>query len=199
MSAPEPARPRARVAEARRNRQRLIEVATQLFAADDAPVPLEAVARGAGVGIGTLYRHFPTREALVEAVYADQVERLHARAEELLGDHAPAPALRLWSRSFLDFAATKHGMTDALRTVISSGRVGHGEMRAHLVRAVSLFLDAGRAAGDLRSDVAAEDVAATLAGILVVAGAPAQRAQAVRMLDLVIDGLRPAVDGAPPA
>lgn len=86
-------------------------------------------------------------------------------------------------------------MIDTLRALMSSGRIEHGRMRAQLIAIVSLFLDAGGAAGDLRSDVGAADVAATLAGVLVVAGAPDQRAQAARMLNLVLDGLRPGAAG----
>lgn len=147
------------------------------------------------MGIGTLYRHFPRRAALVEAVYEDQVERLSASARELLAQHPPAEAFRSWMTVFIDWAATKHEMTDTLRALMSSGRIEHSRMRAQLIAIVSLFLDAGVAAGDLRSDVGAADVAATLAGVLVVAGALDQRAQAARMLNLVLDGLRPGAPG----
>jgi AcrR family transcriptional regulator len=191
MASIEGERPRARIAEARRNRQNLIAAATRAFASEGEQVPLEAIAKDAGVGIGTLYRHFPNREALVEAVYEDSVERLAASANELLAVHSPAEAFRSWMAVFTDWAATKHGMIDTLRALMSSGRVEHGLMRAQLVNIVSLFLSAGAAAGDLRTDVAAEDVAATLAGVLAVAGAPGQRAQAGRMLDIVLNGLRP--------
>lgn len=188
-------RPRARIAEARRNRQNLIAAATRAFASGDEQVPLEAIAKDAGVGIGTLYRHFPKREALVEAVYEDQVERLGASARELLAQHPPAQAFRAWMTVFIDWAATKHGMIDTLRALMSSGRIEHGQMRAQLIAVVSLFLNAGDVAGDLRPDVSAADVAATLAGVLAVAGAPDQRAQAARMLNLVVDGLRPGAVG----
>jgi hypothetical protein len=101
---------------------------------------------------------------------------------------------------FTDWAATKHGMADTLRALMSSGRIESGRMRAQLIEIVSLFLNAGAAAGDLRPDADAADVAAILAGVLVVAGAPGQRAQAARMLNLVLDGLRPgAADDSPQA
>jgi AcrR family transcriptional regulator len=186
-----PAAPSSRK-DVRRNRERLIAAATLAYASGGDRVPLETIAKDAGVGIATLYRHFPTREDLVEAMYRDQVERLRAGAQELLAAYAPADALRRWMDLFADWAATKHGMIDALRAVVFSGRLGMGEMREHLVEVVRLFLDAGAAAGDLRSDVAADDVAASLAGVLAVAGAPEQRAQAMRMFDLLLDGLRPA-------
>jgi AcrR family transcriptional regulator len=154
-------------------------------------VPLDAIARGAGVGIGTLYRHFPTREALVEAVYHDQVGQLRRGADELLSTHSPAEAFRLWMDLFCAWAATKHGMIDALRATIDSGAVGTNEMRAELTAVVRTFLDAGSDTADIRSDVNAADVSALLAGTLAVAGAPEQRDQARRMLDLISDGLRP--------
>jgi AcrR family transcriptional regulator len=184
-------RPRARVAEGRRNRRTLLDVATRAFASGSGTVTLESIARDAGLGIGTLYRHFPTRLALVEAVYEDQIERLEAIAEELLRAQSPALALREWMNSFLDWAATKQGMVDALRVIITSGRVEEGQMRRQLIAIVARFLDAGSRAGDLRSDVDAADVAATLAGVLAVAPHPRQRPQAERMLDLLIEGLRP--------
>ena len=93
-------------------------------------MPPEAIAKDAGVGIGTLYRHFPKREALVEAVYEDQVERLAASARELLADHPPAEAFQSWMTLFIDWAAAKHGMIDTVRALMSSGRVEHGQMRA---------------------------------------------------------------------
>jgi hypothetical protein len=100
---------------------------------------------------------------------------------------------------FADWAVAKHGMVDTLRAVIASGNLEMGEMRAELVAVVRLFLDAGAAAGDLRSDVDAADVAASLAGVMVVAGAPEQREQAARMLDLLMAGLAPSREAKDPA
>jgi AcrR family transcriptional regulator len=154
-------------------------------------VPLEEIAREAGVGIGTLYRHFPTREALVEGVYRDQVDRLRTGADDLLSTHPPARALRLWMDLFAEWAVTKHGMIDTLRATVASGRLESDRMRAELVAIVGTFLDAGAVAGDIRPDADADTVAATLAGILSVAGAAEQREQAARMLELLMDGLRP--------
>ncbi len=190
--------PRARVAEARRNHENLIAVATRVFgSSSQRRVPLEEIAREAGVGIGTLYRHFPTREALVEAVYRDQVDRLRVGAQELLATHPPACALRLWMDLFADWAAAKHGMTDTLRAIISSGRLESEQMREELVAVVRTFLVAGARAGDIRPDADAEAVAGTLAGILSVAGAPDQGDLGSRMLSLLMDGLRPSCATAP--
>lgn len=184
-------RPRARIGEARRNRQKLIAVATDAFATGDGHVTLNAIARLAGVGIGTLYRHFPSREALVEAVYHDQVDRLRSGADDVLATHAPAMAFRLWMDLFVEWAETKHGMIDTLQTAIRSGSMQPGDMRAELTAVVAEFLSAGAEAGDIRSDVEAADVSAALAGILAVSGAPGHRQQTGRMLDLLADGLRP--------
>jgi AcrR family transcriptional regulator len=187
MSTVSPPPPRARVAESRRNRDTLIAVATRAFASSENRVPLEWIAREAGVGIGTLYRHFPTRDALVAAVYRDQVDRLRTSAEDLLATTPPFRALREWMDLFAEWAATKHGIVDSLRTMISSGDLQHGEMRTQLVEVVATFIDAGSIAGDIRSDADPRDVAAILAGILATAGSPEQ---ASRMLDLVAAGLR---------
>jgi hypothetical protein len=115
----------ARPAEAQRNRCRVVEVATKMFASADAQLALEAVAREARVGIGALYCHLPTRERHVETVYRDQLD---ATTRDLLRQHPPAAALRLWTDAFLDWAVTKHGIVDALRTVVSSGRIASNEI-----------------------------------------------------------------------
>lgn len=154
---------------------------------------MRAIARETGVGIGTLYRHFPTRESLVEAVYHDQLVRLVTGAEELLQTVPPAEAMRKWMDRFAIWVATKRGMAETLRTMITSGEIPHAESRVALLGAIRMILDAGRAAGDLRADVSPEDVAASLVGVLMVAGAPNQREQAARLLDLLMDGLRPRV------
>ncbi len=178
-------------ADASRNRETLIAAATRVFAASEDEPSLRAVARDAGVGIGTLYRHFPTRESLVEAIYRDQLQRLSVGARELRDAYPPAEAMRRWMDLFAEWVATKHGMTDTLRAMVDAGEISHVQSRAEIVAAIATILDAGRAAGDLRPDVDAEDVTAGLAGIFTVAGAPGQTAQAGRLLDLLMDGLRP--------
>jgi AcrR family transcriptional regulator len=182
---------RALRADAARNRDTLLWVATRVFASSEAEPSMRAIAREAGVGIGTLYRHFPTRESLVDAVYQDQVKRLILGARELLEQLPPAAAMRRWMDLFADWLATKHGMTGTLLAMIESGEIAHTQTRAELLEAISAILEAGRAAGDLRPDVTAEDVAASLVGIISVAGKPGQHAQATRLLNLFMDGLRP--------
>jgi AcrR family transcriptional regulator len=177
-------------ADAARNRDMLLAAATRAFASADEEPSMRAIAREAGVGIATLYRHFPTRESLVDAVYQDQVKRLTAGARELLGQLPPATALRRWMDLFADWLATKHGMLDTLLAMVESGEIAPAQTRAELLDAITTILDAGRAAGDLRADVTAEDIAASLLGILTVAGRLGNPAQASRLLDLLMDGLR---------
>lgn len=176
-------------ADATRNRDQLLAVATRMFAAADDEPSMRAIAREAGVGIATLYRHFPTRESLVDAVYRDQVARLTTGARELLGELAPAAALRRWTDLFGDWIATKNGMLDTLLAMVEAGEIAHATTRTELLAAITTILDAGRATGDLRSDVTAEDIAASLIGIFTVAPRPGRAAQAGRLCDLLLDGL----------
>ena len=178
-------RPGARQ-DAQRNRQRIVDAATRALATGGAAVKIETIAQEAGVGVGTLYRNFPSRQALVEEVYRSELTRLSATAGELLADHPPAEALRAWMVRYQDFVATKHGMADALRAAIASGAISSRQTREHLDRAVATFLDAGRADGSLRPDVLPADVVASMAGIMLAA---ADTAQAGRMLALLVDGL----------
>ncbi|PPJ33813.1 TetR family transcriptional regulator [Nocardia nova] len=182
---------RTRPTDATRNRDQLLAVATRMFASGESEASLRAIAREAGVGIGTLYRHFPTRESLVDAVYRDQVVRLTAEARELLGRLAPAAAMRQWMDLFGDWIATKNGMLDTLVSIIETGEIAHAQTRTELPAAITMILDVGHAAGDHRSDATAEDIAAMLVGIFTVAPRPAQEAVASRLLDLLMDGLRP--------
>jgi AcrR family transcriptional regulator len=187
---------RTQRADAARNREMVLAAATRAFAAAETEPSMRAIAREAGVGIATLYRHFPTRESLVDAVYHDQVERLTLGARELLGQFGPAEAMRRWMDLFGDWLMTKHGMIDTLLAMTESGEIALAQTRAELLDVITSILDAGSAAGDLRADVSAEDIADALIGIFTVAGKPQQRAQADRLLNLLMDGLRPRPPGA---
>jgi AcrR family transcriptional regulator len=182
--------PRPLRADAQRNRDELLASAVRAFAGNSDDVTLEAIARDAGVGIGTLYRHFPTREALVEAAYRNELERLCASVDDLLSSMEPADALREWMDHFLDYMTTKRGMADALKAVIASGVNPFAESRTRMVDAVATLLAAGRDAGTVRSDVDPADVLTSLSGVGLSAGEPSQRDQAGRLLDLLMDGLR---------
>ncbi|GGO06447.1 TetR/AcrR family transcriptional regulator [Microbispora bryophytorum] len=184
-------------ADARRNRERLLDVAVRAFSQDGPDVTLDAIAKEAGVGIGTLYRHFPTREALIEAAYRNELAKLCDAAAELADTLPPDVAMRAWMDRFVDYLATKRGMADALRAVIASGANPYAHSRDRLIGAIGTLLDAGGAAGTLRREVAAEDVLTGVNGICLAAGEPAQREQAGRLLDLLMDGLRHGAPGAP--
>ncbi|MEV5650288.1 TetR/AcrR family transcriptional regulator [Nocardia sp. NPDC052254] len=174
--------------DAQRNRQRLLDAALTAFTGDSPTVSLESIAKSAGVGIGTLYRHFPSREALVEAVYRSELEQLCDQVGDLLTEQPPDQALRTWLGRYADFVATKRGMAEALREVIASGAVTSAQTRERLSAAIGHIIAAGTPAELLRSDISAQDVTAAMAGATL---AGIDREQIDRLLDLLVDGLRP--------
>jgi AcrR family transcriptional regulator len=187
-------------ADARRNREKLVAVARAAFSAADDTVPLEAIAREAEVGIGTLYRHFPTREALVEAVYAAELDDVTRSAPALLAQFPPETALRAWMDRYAAFVATKRGMLDTLRTGWASGRIATPTTRERITAAIGTILKHGARAGSLRTDVDPEDVTAMLLGVFLSTAASNAPDQTGRLLDLVVDALRPRDEaGDPPA
>jgi AcrR family transcriptional regulator len=178
-------------ADAVRNREQLLTAATKIFMSAGTEPSMRAIAREAGVGIATLYRHFPTMESVVDAVYQDQVVRLTTSARRLLNQTSPAMAIRRWMDLFGDWIATKNGMLETLLAMIESGEITHGQTRLELLTAITTMLEAGHRANDIRHDVTAEEVAASLIGIFTVAPKPQRKALASRLLDLLMDGLRP--------
>lgn len=180
-------RPRA---DAERNRARLLDAARAAFTSGQAAVSLEQVAREADVGIGTLYRHFPTRESLVEALYRQELADLCASADDLMAAHAPDEALRAWMDRFAGYVTAKREMADALRAVFASGAVTVSEARERLTIAVRAILAAGVAAGTLRADVRPEDVVATVVGMFTATSLDGGHEQLNRMLDLLMDAIR---------
>jgi AcrR family transcriptional regulator len=181
---------RALRADARRNRERLLEVAVQALSQSGPDVPLETIAKEAGVGIGTLYRHFPSREALVDAAYRNELDRLADAVDELLQTLPPDRALRAWMDRFVDYLATKRGLADALRALIASGGDPFAHSRDRLTNAVQTLLRAGVAAGTVRSDVMPDDVLLSLSGMSLASADRGDREQAGRLLDLLMDALR---------
>lgn len=173
-----------------RNRERLLEAATEIFSAGGPQASLEAVARQAGVGIGTLYRHFPTREALFEAVYRHEVDHLVELAEQLACNGDPVEALRKWLHANVRLVATKKGMVQALQLVAH----GSTELKAYsferLTNAIGLLLDRAVAAGELRSDISPEDLLRTLVGIFYSQSVADWQPTALRLVDVFVDGLR---------
>lgn len=177
-------------ADARRNRARVLEVAA-LTLTTDVDVPLETIAERAGVGIGTLYRHFPNRDALIEAVYRNEVELLCAAAPELLDDgRAAVQALREWMDRFVHYAATKRGLGSALRAAVGQDAPLFAEVRDSILTALTVLLSAGAADGSVRADVDADDVMRAMWAVWLVPDGPEWDGQVRRLLDLVVDGLR---------
>jgi len=196
MSTPSPraTQPRRPRADAERNRARLLDAARAAFASGREPVTLEQIARDSGVGIGTLYRHFPTREALVEALYRKELADLCASVDDLLATLPPDRALRAWMDRFADYVAAKREMADALRAVFAAGAVTVSEARDQLAAAVQTILDAGIAAGTLRDDVRADDIVATIVGMFTATSLAGGQEQLERMFDLLMNAVRPPRD-----
>ncbi|HEX6857456.1 MAG TPA: helix-turn-helix domain-containing protein [Streptosporangiaceae bacterium] len=179
-------------ADAKRNQQRLLSAAAGTFAdrgADSAS--LEEIARRAGVGIGTLYRHFPTRQALLEAVYQDQIEALRARADELIATTDPVSALSGWLLAVTAWSKTKHTLVSALMAT-SDGESQVRSYCAKLIRDTAEDLvTRAQKAGQIRADASADDMLKLTHGIAFAAGrSPGDDGQAARLIAMVIDGLR---------
>ncbi|MEV0890751.1 helix-turn-helix domain-containing protein [Promicromonospora sp. NPDC050262] len=176
-------------ADAQANYERILEVAARSFARDGADTSLKAIAAEAGVGIGTLYRRFPTRDDLIEATYRQETDRLHTSAGALLAQLQPVPALRAWMEQFVDYMLTKQGMADALPAILASQEGLRAHSRDALVRAVAELLNAGVSAGAIRADADASDTLMGLGGITLISGHEHQRELASRLITLLIDGL----------
>jgi AcrR family transcriptional regulator len=176
--------------DAVRNRERVLEAAKKVFSAGGPDASLEAVAREAGVGIGTLYRHFPTREALFEAVYRREVQQLADLAEELKEQPDPVEALRRWMRSNVRFVATKKGMLQALALAVEKNSELFAYSSDRLTQAVGGLLDRAVAAGEIRDDISAEDVLRALVGMSYTYDQPGWQKSVLRLVDVFIDGLR---------
>ncbi|MGY4368036.1 AcrR family transcriptional regulator [Bradyrhizobium sp. LB1.3] len=177
-------------ADALRNRERVLEAAKTVFNAGGPEASLEAVAKRAGVGIGTLYRHFPTREDLFEAVYRREVEHLSELAEQLKNAKDPVDALRRWLRSNVEFVATKKGMSAALALTFQSSSDLAAFSMERLTKAIGSLLDRAVAAGQMRSDVSPEDLLRALVGMCYMHDQPGWQSSVLRMLDVFVDGLR---------
>src|SRR5260221_2117203 len=191
-SSPRVAEARPMRADAQRNYQRLLSAALSAFTehgADDAS--LEEIARRAGVGIGTLYRHFPTRQALLEAVYRDQVDALRARAGELVGSDAPGEALAAWLRALVAFSSTKHSLTSALLATLGKNSDLLSSCSTVICDAADTLLKRAQQAGGVREDADARDLIRLGHAVnIATQHAPRDPGQTDRLLGLVLDGLR---------
>jgi AcrR family transcriptional regulator len=179
-------------ADAQRNYARLLEAASAAFVehgADD--VSLEEIARRAGVGIGTLYRHFPTRQALLEAVYRDQVESLRARAEQLSEAESPEDALAEWMRALVRFSSTKRSMTSALLATLGTDSELLSACATVIRGSAESLLARAQRAGVVRPDADPGDVIRLVHAVNIATEKAPDPGQADRMLALIMDGLRP--------
>ena len=152
---------------------------------------LESVAQAAEVGIATLYRHFATREALVEAVYRLELDALAADADPLLDADSAFDALRMWTDRYARFVAGKRAMYDALRGALSSPARPAPETRARIRATVARFAAAGASDGTIRDDIEPDDVTVSLTGLVLATTPSTDQGQLRRVLDLLMDGLRP--------
>jgi AcrR family transcriptional regulator len=177
-------------ADARRNRDRLIKAAADAFARFGVGASLEAIAREAGVGAGTLYRHFATREALIEAVYRHEVEGLVAAAEELSRTREPEVALAEWMQRFVGYIATKRGMRDSLRLLLESNSPLFAETSGLVPLAFRDLMEKAVQAGTIRPDANSSDVLHALSSIYSTTDGPDWQDRSTRLVSLIIDGLR---------
>jgi AcrR family transcriptional regulator len=177
-------------ADAIRNRDRLLEAANAVFSAGGPEASLEAVARAADVGIGTLYRHFPTREALFEAVYRREVQQLADLAEQLKQEAKPVDALRHWMRSNVKFVATKKGMSAALALAAYKNPELFSYSFDRLKEAVRGLLARAIATCEIRDDISPEDLLRALVGMCYMYDQPGWQTSVLRLVDVFIDGLR---------
>jgi AcrR family transcriptional regulator len=177
--------------DAQRNRERILEVAKAAFARSGANTSLDDVARQAGVGAGTLYRHFPTRDALLEAVYHTEVGKLAAAERELSEKLPPVEALRAWMLLFVDYIAEKHIIAPALNTFVGGPSKLYESSRAQITGAIEALVKRAIKSGDVRKDLEAFDLLRALIGVSNVASAPDWQQSARRLVDILILGSRP--------
>ena len=182
--APPVRRPRA---DARRNRERLVDAAKAAFAEAGAEVSLEEIARRAGVGIGTLYRHFPARTDIVAAVYQREVQQMADAAARLSTSAAPGEALHEWMRLVVDYIATKKVVVPALASLAGEIYAASG---LSVIDSITLLVERARAAGDIRADADPQDILRALIGFTYGASGPGWEASAQRLIDILMDGLR---------
>ena len=189
-SATDDALPRAPRKDAARNRDALVAAAGEVFGERGIDASLEEVARRAGVGIGTLYRHFPTRDALNEAVYRREVDALCDRVEPLLAEHSPVDALAAWMRSFTSYVARKRGMAMALKSALGADNELFAHSHSRIQQALQTLVERAVAAGEIRADVEPVDLMRAMGGICMATDSPGWSDTAGRLVDLLVDGLR---------
>jgi AcrR family transcriptional regulator len=186
-----PAATRKPRTDAQRNRERILEVAKEAFTRSGANTSLDDIAKEAGVGAGTLYRHFPTREALLEAVYRTEVEKLAAAEQKFAASMAPVEALRAWMLLFVDYIATKQIIAPALNTLVGGSSRLYERTRAQIQGAIEALVKRAIKSGDIRKDLDPFDLLRALIGVSNVASSPDWQQSARRLVDILITGSRP--------
>src|SRR5262245_45029759 len=190
QKAPPPKSTRRPRADGERNRLSLVEAAKDAFAKAGATVSLEQIARGAGVSIATLYRHFPTRDELISAVYQQEVTTLIDAADRLMTKPEPVAALREWLMLFVDFLDAKHGMAEAMDTLIGGPEPLYSKTPHRLDIPIKALVAGGIATGAFRDDIEPHDLLRALAGVAHVRPSKKWKRSAVRMVDLLLKGMQ---------
>jgi AcrR family transcriptional regulator len=189
---PVPRKPRRKPrTDAVRNRERILDVAKQAFTHFGASASLDDIARQAGVGAGTLYRHFPTRDALIEAVYRSEVEKLAAARHKFAETMPPIDALRTWMLLFVDHIAAKQIIAPALNSVAGGASKLYEGSRSLIQSAIDALVKRAIKSGDIRKDIDSEDLLRALIGVFYVGSGPAPQQSARRLVDILIAGSRP--------
>lgn len=177
--------------DARRNRERILEVAKREFTRSGAGAGLDDIARAAGVGAGTLYRHFPTREALIEAVYRTEVEKLAEAEKKFTATMPPMEALRAWMLLFVDYIAAKQIIAPALNSMVGGPSKLYENSRSQIQGAIDALVKRAIKSGDIRKDLVPFDLLRALIGVANVASAPDWQQSAKRLVDILITGSKP--------
>ena len=177
-------------ADARRNRDALLVAGAEVFAERGPDASLEEIARRAGVGIGTLYRHFPDRDTLTEAVYRNEIERLCAGVDELLVEHTPDEALAVWMGNFASYAAAKRGLMVALKSSLGSDNELFTDSGRRIREALGTLVEAAVGAGSIRRDVDTEALLTGMRGICMAGDTPVDVERTTVLINLLVDGLR---------
>jgi AcrR family transcriptional regulator len=178
-------------ADAQRNRQRILQVAKEAFAVAGANASLDDIAKEAGVGPGTLYRHFPTRGELIKAVYRNELERLAKAEQELSAKLPPVEALRAWLLLFVDAIAAKQIIAPALNTLVGDPKKVFESSYARIQEALRALVKRAVRSGDIRKDLDPTDLLRALVGVSHMASDPGWQQSAIRLVDILITGSRP--------
>jgi AcrR family transcriptional regulator len=178
-------------ADAQRNRERILEIAKEAFSRSGVNVSLDEIAKEAGVGAGTLYRHFPTREALLEAVYRSEVGKLAAAERKFAETMAPIEALRAWMLLFVDYIAAKQIIAPALNTLVGGPSKVYESTGEQIRKAIQALVNRAIESGDIRPDLEPFDLLRALVGVSYVASSPDWPQSAKRLVQILIAGSRP--------